>query len=136
MNEHPNAAVARSAYEAVERGDLTTFAGHLDDDIVWHESTPGFEGDYHGRHEALALLNRVFEQTGMEVNDISIRHILADDTHAVVLLETTVALGDRRYSGEYVDVYRLRDGKLTEHWHLAVDPKAEERFFKEERTWQ
>ena len=129
MNEHPNAAVARSAYEAAERGDLATFAGHLDDDIVWHESTPGFEGDYHGRHEALALLNRVFEQTGMEVSDISIRHVLADDTHAVVLLQTTATLGDRRYSGGYVDVYRLRDGKLTEHWHLAVDPKAEERFF-------
>jgi predicted SnoaL-like aldol condensation-catalyzing enzyme len=65
----------------------------------------------------------------MEVSDISIRHIHADDTHAVVLLATTATRGDRRYSGEYVDVYRLRDGKLTEHWHLAVDPKAEERFF-------
>ena len=129
MNEHPHAALVRSAYEAAERGDLATFASFLDDDIVWHESTPGFEGDYRGSHEALALLNRVFEQTGMEVSDLSIRHILADDTHAVVLLETTATIGDRRYSGSYVDLYRLRDGKLTEHWHLAVDPKAEERFF-------
>jgi ketosteroid isomerase-like protein len=129
MNHHPHAALVRSANEAAERGDLATFASFLDDDIDWHESTPGFEGDYRGSHEALALLNRVFEQTGMEVSDLSIRHILADDTHAVVLLETTATIGDRRYSGEYVDLYRLRDGKLTEHWHLAVDPKAEEKFF-------
>src|SRR6266545_1202808 len=89
MNEHPNAALVRSAYEAVERGDLETFAAVLDDDIVWHESMPGFAGDYHGRDEALAFLGRVFETTGMELNGISIDHILADDSHPAVLLETT-----------------------------------------------
>jgi ketosteroid isomerase-like protein len=129
MNEHPNAAVVRSAYEAVERGDLETFAAVLDDDIVWHESMPGFEGDYHGRDEALALLGRVFETTGMELNDLTVHHILADDSHAVVLLETTVTLGDRRQTSQYVDVYRLRDGTLTEHWHLPIDPKAEAELF-------
>jgi ketosteroid isomerase-like protein len=129
MNEHPNAALVRSAYEAVERGDLETFAAALDDDIVWHESTPGFEGDYHGRTEALALLGRVFETTAMELNGILIDHILADDTHAAVLLETTVTLGDRRQASQYVDVYRLRDGKLTEHWHLPIDHRAEAELF-------
>jgi uncharacterized protein len=129
MNEHPNAALIRSAYEAVERGDMETFAAALDDDIVWHESMPGFEGDYRGRDEILALLGRVFEETGMELNGIAIDHILADDTHAAVLLETTVTLGDRRQTSRYVDVYRLRDGKATEHWHLPLDQKAEAELF-------
>ena len=31
----------------------------------------------------------------MEVSDISIRHVLADDNSAVVLLETTATLGGR-----------------------------------------
>jgi ketosteroid isomerase-like protein len=70
MTEHRNAALIRSAYEAVERGDMATFAAALGDDIVWHESTPGFEGDYHGRDETLALLGRVFDETGMELNGI------------------------------------------------------------------
>jgi ketosteroid isomerase-like protein len=129
MNEHPNAAVVRSAYEAVERGDLESFAAALDDDIVWHESTPGFEGDYHGRTQTLDLLGRVFEATGIELNGISIEHILADDSHAAVLLETTVTLGDRRHVSQYVDVYRLHDGKLTEHWHLPTDHRAEADLF-------
>jgi uncharacterized protein len=129
MNEHPNAALVRSAYEAVERGDMETFAATLADDIVWHESMPGFEGDYHGRDEALAMLGRVFETTGMQLNGISIDHILADDSHATVLLETTVTLGERRQTSQYVDVYRLRDGKATEHWHLPLDPKAEVELF-------
>ena len=59
MSEHPNAAVVRSAYEAVERGDMAAFAAALDDDIVWHESMPGFEGDYHGRDGVVAFLGRV-----------------------------------------------------------------------------
>jgi ketosteroid isomerase-like protein len=129
VNEHPNAARVRSAYEAVVRGDMATFADALDDHIVWHESMPGFEGDYRGRDEALALLGRVFEQTGMELNDLAIDHVLADDSHAMVLLETTVTLGGRRQTSQYVDVYRLHDGKATEHWHLPLDQRAEESFF-------
>lgn len=125
MNEHPNAAAIRSAYQAVESGDMESFAAALDDDIVWHESTPGFEGTYDGRDEALALLGRVFEETGMEVHGISIDHVLADDTHAMVLLETTVSVGDRRQTSRYVDVYRVRDGRAIEHWHLPLDPNAE-----------
>jgi hypothetical protein len=35
---------------------------------------------------------------------------------------------DRTLTAQYADVYHLRDGKITEHWHLAVDPKADEAF--------
>lgn len=47
MNEHPDAAIIRSGYEAMEKGDMAALAALLDDGITWHESTPGFEGDYH-----------------------------------------------------------------------------------------
>ena len=125
MNEHPNAAVIRSAYAAVERGDMKTFTSVLDDDILWHESMPGFEGTYRGCDETLAFLGRVFAETGMELHRIAIDHVLADDTHVAVMLETTVTIGGRRETSRYVDVYRVRDGKLTEHWHLPLDPKVE-----------
>ncbi|HEU5217370.1 MAG TPA: hypothetical protein VFU23_01855 [Gemmatimonadales bacterium] len=61
MNEHPNAAIIRSAHEAMGKVDVPAFAALLDD-ITWHESTPGFEGDYHGRDEVLALLGKVFQE--------------------------------------------------------------------------
>lgn len=35
----------------------------------------------------------------------------------------------RALTAQYVDVYDVRNGKLTEHWHLAVDRKADEDFF-------
>ena len=40
---------------------------------------------------------------------------LADDGHAVILLGSTVTVGDRCHTGEHVDVYRLRAGKSSEH---------------------
>ena len=129
MSEHPNAAVIRSGYEAVARGDMAGLAAVLDDDIVWHESMPGYEGDYQGREGVLAFFGRMFTETGIEVKDLTIQHVLADDSHAAVVLEGTVALGGRTRTSRFVDVYRLRDGKATEHWHLPFDPKGEEEFF-------
>ena len=87
---------------------------------------PGFEGDYQGRDGVLAFLGRMFAETGIEV---TVDHVLADDSQAAVLLEATMTLGDRSRTSRYVDVYRLRAGKATEHWHLPLDPAGEEMFF-------
>ena len=44
MSEHPNAAVIRSAYEAIGKADMAAVAALLADDITWYESTAGMEG--------------------------------------------------------------------------------------------
>ncbi|MGH3256729.1 MAG: nuclear transport factor 2 family protein [Streptosporangiaceae bacterium] len=124
MSEHPNAAVIRSAYEAMSKGDMAAVAGLLADDITWYESTAGMEGVYRGRDQVLAFLGQVFQQAGMQMS-VSIHDILANDDHAVILHESTLPVGDRTHTGQYADVYHLRDGKITAHWHLAVDPKAD-----------
>lgn len=128
MNEHPNAAIIRSAYEALEKGDVATFAALLDDDITWHESTPGFVGDYHGRDQVLGLLGKVFQETGVQFSHVAIHDLLANDAHTVILHDTTLTKNGRSLTAQYADIYHLRNGKITEHWHLAVDPKADEAF--------
>ena len=75
------------------------------------------------------VAKRMFAETGIEVTDLTIQHVLADDSHASVFVEVTFTLGDRSRTSQYVDVYRLRGGKATEHWHLPVDPEAEKKFF-------
>jgi uncharacterized protein len=129
MAEHPNAAALRKAYEAMAQGDMPTMAAFIDEDVLWHESTPGFEGDYHGRDEVLAMIGRVFQETGVQMIEMSIHDILASDEHAVILHEGTASRGERTQRSQYVDIYHMRNGKATEHWHLSVDPKAEEQFF-------
>jgi uncharacterized protein len=130
MSEHPNAAIVRSAYEAMETGDMPAFVALLDDDIIWHESTPGFVGNYRGRDQVLALLGSIMQETGVQMGRISIHDVLASDDHTVILHETALTKNGRAYTAQYCDVYHLRNGKLTEHWHLAVDPKADEEFLK------
>jgi len=121
MSEHPNAAVIRSAYEAISKGDMPAVAGLLDDDITWYESTGGMEGIYHGRDRVLAFLGQVFQQAGMQMS-VSIHDILANDDHAVILHESTLTVGDRTHTGQYADVYHLRDGKITAHSRAAERP--------------
>jgi uncharacterized protein len=130
MSEHSNAAIVRSAYEAMEKGDMPSFVALLDDDILWHESTPGFVGSYRGRDQVLALLGSIMQETGVQMGRISIHDVLASDDHTVILHETELTKNGRAYTAQYCDVYHLRNGKLTEHWHLAVDPKADEVFLK------
>jgi ketosteroid isomerase-like protein len=127
VSEHPNAAIIRSAYEAMDKADVAAFAAMLDDDITWYESTSGIEGVYRGRDEVMAFLGQVFQQPGMQMS-IAIHDILANDEHAVFLHESTITVGDRSHTGQYADVYHLRDGKITAHWHLAVDAKADAEF--------
>jgi uncharacterized protein len=130
MSEHPNAAVIRSVYEALGKGDMAAVAALLDDDITWYESTAGLEGVYRGRDQVLAFLGQVFQQAGMQMS-VAIHDILANDDHAVILHESTITVGDRSHTGQYADVYHLRGGKITAHWHLAVDPKADAEFASE-----
>ncbi|HEY5186852.1 MAG TPA: nuclear transport factor 2 family protein [Actinomycetes bacterium] len=130
MSEHPNAAVIRSVYEAMDSGDVATFAALMDDDITWYESTAGMEGVYRGRDQVLAFLGQVFGQAGMQMS-VSIHDVLASDDHAVILHESTITVGDRSHTGQYADVYHLREGKIAAHWHLAVDAKADAAFASE-----
>jgi ketosteroid isomerase-like protein len=128
MSDHPDAAVVRSAYEALSRGYMASFAGHLHEDIVWHESAPDMEGDYIGRDETLAFLGRVFQESGPEMTSMEIHHILASDDHVVIMHEDTMTMGGGSLTAKYVDVYHVRDHKLAEHRHLALDSKADEAF--------
>lgn len=128
MSEHPNAAIVRSAYEAMAKGD-PSFAEALDEDIIWHESSSGYEGDYRGRDQVMALMGKIFEETGVQITGMSIHEVLASDDHAVILHEDTLTRQGRTYVAQFIDVYHMRNGKATEHWHLAVDPKADAEFF-------
>jgi uncharacterized protein len=113
----------------MEKGDVATFAALLDDDVLWHESTPGYEGDYRGRDEALAMFGRLMGESGVRMTRVDVHYILSNDDHTVVLLDAAATRGERTATLQYADVYHVRDGKVVEHWHLAVDPKANEEFF-------
>src|ERR671935_2644735 len=126
---HPNEELIRRGYEAFGKGDMDTIRGLFADDIVWH--APGrsqFSGDFRGVDEVLGQFARLFEETNGTFN-VEIHDVLANDEHVVVL---AVARGER--SGKTledrgVQVFHVKDGKVTEQWLHSEDQYAADEFF-------
>jgi ketosteroid isomerase-like protein len=126
---HPNEELIRKGYEAFGKGDMDTIRGLFAEDIVWH--APGrsqFSGDFRGVDEVLGQFARLFEETNGTFN-VEIHDVLANDEHVVVL---AVARGER--SGKTledrgVQVFHVKDGKVTEQWLHSEDQYAADEFF-------
>ena len=126
---HPNEELIRKGYEAFGKGDMDTIRGLFAEDIVWH--APGrsqFSGDFQGVDEVLGQFARLFEETNGTFN-VEIHDVLANDEHVVVL---AVARGER--SGKTledrgVQVFHVKDGKVTEQWLHSEDQYAADEFF-------
>lgn len=113
---HANEDVIRRGYEAFGKGDMDTLNELFTDDIAWH--TPGrspIAGDLKGKQEVFAFFAKLVELSGgtfkLEVHDI-----LANDEHGVALSVATGQRNGKSFEDRAVNVFHLRDGKVTEFW--------------------
>jgi ketosteroid isomerase-like protein len=121
---HPNEEVARSATEALSKGDMEGFLGHHADDVVVHFPGRGpMAGDYRGKDG----LTRLFQQQ-MQVLDsppeIETHDILANDDHAVVLNKVRGTRGGRTLEQQQVVVLHIKGGKIAEVWLQFSDQQG------------
>jgi ketosteroid isomerase-like protein len=121
---HPNEEIARSATEALSKGDLETFLSYQADDVVLHFPGRGpMAGDYRGK-EGLAQL---FQQQ-MEILDappeIETHDILANDDHFVILNTVRASRGGQMLEQHQVVVSHVRNGKVTETWLQFSEQQA------------
>ena len=125
--DESNAEVVRRAYEALGSENGPAFLETLDENVVWHEVTAGLAGTYRGRDEVADLFARFMQD--IEGLSMDLHDILATRDHAVVLHTTTWSRKGRTATLQYADVYHVGNGKISEHWHLAVDPRADDEFW-------
>jgi len=126
--EHPNVALVREGFEAVQKGGTDWMDQHLADDVVWHVGgNSKWSGTYQGKAKVLDLFARQLRAMGGPPS-ADIHDIVGNDDH-VVALGTASARGPDGSSAEwnYVQVFHIRDGKTTEVWGMAendatVDP--------------
>jgi ketosteroid isomerase-like protein len=126
---HPNEDLIRRGYEAFRSGDMATLNEIFADDIVWH--APGrnqLSGTFRGKEEVFASFQKVFELTGGNFK-LDIHAILADDEHAVVLVRATGELDGRTLDDSSVQVFHVKDGKITEQWLHPGDTYAVDEFW-------
>lgn len=120
--EHPNVTLFRQGLEAFNSGDIDTIRSLLADDVVWHTmGRARYSGDTHGVEETLGLFLRLAQDTNGTLR-LDVHDILANDTHAVALLNVHWEFDGKPFEDNGVQVVHIRDGKTTESWFLDWNP--------------
>jgi ketosteroid isomerase-like protein len=124
-HEHPNVALVRESASALERGDTQWLTDHVADDVIWHVGgNSRAAGEYRGRDTILRMT-----QTGGS-NRLDVHDVLANDDHAVIIGTAHLQAPDGdSVDYKFVNVFHIRDGKVTEAWGLAENDAETDAFF-------
>ena len=121
---HPNEEVARSATEALSKGDMEAFLGHHTDDIVMHFPGRGpMAGDYRGKDGVAQMFQRQMQMLDSPP-EIDTHDILANDDHAVVLNKVRGTRGGQTLEQQQVVVLHIKGGKIAEVWLQFSDQQG------------
>jgi uncharacterized protein len=126
---HPNAELLATQLDALARGDLATAMSFYTDDVVFHY--PGrnpLSGEYRGKEQVLGLLDKAFQLTNGSFKP-EVHDILASDQHVAALVTVRAERDGASVEWQSVDLFHVRDGKLSEHWVHEVDQDAVDRFW-------
>ena len=130
MADHPNVALVRESFEAMDRGDLAWLDEHMSDDIVWHV---GGNSSAAGTMRGKDAVRQMMTPPGPDALKIDMHDVVGGDDHVVVLGKAVVTGPSSGKSVEYnfVNVFHVAGGKVTEVWGMAendaeVDPIWEE----------
>ena len=129
MTGHPHVEVFMRTYRAFTAGDMEALAELFAEDVVWH--TPGrnpLSGDYQGRDVTFASFAREFDLSG-GTYAVELHDVLADDDHTVALLRGTAQRDGKTLDMNYVLVFHIGGGRITEAWELWTDQEALDEFW-------
>jgi ketosteroid isomerase-like protein len=126
---HPDEDLIRALYDARGRADQEGVRSLLASDVRWHDPyPPPFGGDFSGIDEVVKWmfgpLANEMEDSGLDLHDV-----VANDGHAVALVNWWAVLGGRRMDGREIGVYHIRDAKIIEVWFMTEDKQASDAFF-------
>jgi ketosteroid isomerase-like protein len=128
--EHPNAQLARRAWDAIARGDAEALLEMLAPDLVWRATAQGtpWYGVHQGAEAAIDMLARVGETT--DVFDADLVDILASDERVLVLFLVRIAVGGREVELDYLLLGRVVGDRIREIWTAALEPGRIEQFWR------
>jgi ketosteroid isomerase-like protein len=120
---HPSETLIRALYQARARGNLETVRAILAADIVWHEPGPDspYTGRLRGADAVLSMHAQAMVLTGGTFR-LELHDVLANDDHAVALVNWSAERGGRRLAGREVAIYHVREGRVAEAWFHPDDP--------------
>ncbi|MCG5219792.1 nuclear transport factor 2 family protein [Streptosporangium soli] len=129
MSEHPLSALARNSYDALAKGDLDSISPLLTDDVVFHVPGRGpLAGDYRGKEEVLRYLKQLIESTDNTLR-FEPESFLVGDDHVAAILQIQGERGGKNLDDRGLQVFKSRDGKISERWSYPQDPYTADEFF-------
>jgi len=129
MNDHPNAQIARRAWEAISHGDVDTLLEVLDPAVVWHATargTPWF-GTHRGAEAVVDYLARVGEAS--EFFEATLADVLASDERVLLVFHASFRRRGRLAELDYQLLGRFENGRVAEMWTTPLDPATIEAFW-------
>jgi ketosteroid isomerase-like protein len=124
MDEHPNATILRDMADRMKAGDFEGASAVLSDDVEWHEI--GRAEPTRGKQ---ALAQRYTESVGDFEIKADLHDVVANDEHAVQLMNVTARRGDKTLEYRTAEIYHMTDGKVTARWAFSDDTAAIMEFF-------
>jgi uncharacterized protein len=127
--EHPNVTLLKDGYTAFAKGDMALIRELLADDVVHRVPGRGpICGEYRTPEEVLGFYVRLFELSGgtFRAEPYS---VMANDEYGAALVQTYAERPGRVLDGRAVDLFRFRDGRITEIRTLAEDQYADDAFW-------
>ena len=113
----------RRFYERVTDGDLAVVDELVADDFVEHEGFPGLEPGKPGVKQFFALFRSAFPDLRMEPQemlaegDLVCARVSITGTHRGEFMG--VQPNGKPIAIEAMDMLRIRDGRMTEHWGVT-----------------
>lgn len=123
-----NADVIRKAFVAFNTGDAATLNELIAEDAVWH--WPGQApvcGVHKGREAIFAVFGQVAELCPNYQSQLV--DLLASDERVVAIAHATGSRAGKTTDSQSVDVFSVRDGKITGWRFYPEDQRAEDEFW-------
>lgn len=125
---HPNADLVRKGFDAFGAGDMATLDAIMADDVAWHAPGGGvIAGDFVGKEAVFGSFALIPQETDAFSQEI--HAILADDEHAVALVNATATRRGTTATLAQVFVFHVEDGKAKEVWVTSLDQAAADAFW-------
>jgi steroid delta-isomerase-like uncharacterized protein len=122
---HTNKQLVLQALDALDRGDADTVAALHHPYYVNHEAAAGRRRGPEGARATAVFLNRAFHDLHHEPldavteRDLVVIRVQASGRH-VGEIDGFPATG-RTFSVQHIHIFRLTDGKISEHWACRDD---------------
>lgn len=133
MNEQKNIELVQKGYQAFGSGNIPALLDLFDTNIEWR--APNFEGSpFKGSYDGREAVGEFFQKLG-EVEEFSLfepREFIAQGDKVVVLgaFSATVKATGRKYQSDWIHIFNVRDGKVTNFFEMFDTAAAQKAFQK------